>query len=204
MIYVALRHIREAVGCAIFMTTYSTEECQAACTRVGIMAGGKLKALGSVEHLRERFGDGCALTFRLVEQMTVYLVERIHVALTSFFPSARHVDYREGVFLYHIASRCTWSEVFGRLAQLKRWFRIDSVLVSDCSLDEIFLGMARADMAEDAAEAKEKAVEATAKALREDPWGRNPQNKRIRQLTSKKPVRAARGGGKNPDNAESA
>lgn len=157
------------------------------------MAGGKLKALGSMDHLNNKFGTGFTLTFRMLEQMTVYLVERIHNAIMTLFPSARHIDYREGVFLYHIGNRCPWSKVFGRIAKLKAWFRIDSVIVSDSSLDEIFVGMARAEMAEDAAEAKEKAKEACTHRSHIDPWGRHPQGKRIRQLAAKKPVRAAKG-----------
>ncbi|KAF0719879.1 hypothetical protein AaE_010398 [Aphanomyces astaci] len=42
----------------IVLTTHSMEECEALCTRVGIMVGGRLRCLGSVQHLKSRFGDG--------------------------------------------------------------------------------------------------------------------------------------------------
>ena len=34
------------------------EECETLCSRLSIMAGGRLLCLGSVQHLKARFGDG--------------------------------------------------------------------------------------------------------------------------------------------------
>jgi ABC-type multidrug transport system ATPase subunit len=36
----------------------SMEECEAVCGRVGIMSGGRLRALGSVQHLKNKHGQG--------------------------------------------------------------------------------------------------------------------------------------------------
>eukprot|EP00560_Eucampia_antarctica_P008117 CAMPEP_0197826650 /NCGR_PEP_ID=MMETSP1437-20131217/3581_1 /TAXON_ID=49252 ORGANISM="Eucampia antarctica, Strain CCMP1452" /NCGR_SAMPLE_ID=MMETSP1437 /ASSEMBLY_ACC=CAM_ASM_001096 /LENGTH=1876 /DNA_ID=CAMNT_0043427175 /DNA_START=276 /DNA_END=5906 /DNA_ORIENTATION=- len=43
---------------SIILTTHSMEECEALCPRIGIMAGGALKCLGSAQHLKTRFGQG--------------------------------------------------------------------------------------------------------------------------------------------------
>lgn len=48
-------------GCAghtVVLTSHSMEECEALCTRVGIMAAGALRCLGTVQHLKNRFGSG--------------------------------------------------------------------------------------------------------------------------------------------------
>lgn len=37
----------------------SMEECEAVCSRVGIMAAGRLRALGTVQHLKQKHGRGC-------------------------------------------------------------------------------------------------------------------------------------------------
>ncbi|KAG3110434.1 hypothetical protein PI124_g8957 [Phytophthora idaei] len=42
----------------IVLTTHNMEECEALCSRVRIMVGGRLRCLGSVQHLKSRFGDG--------------------------------------------------------------------------------------------------------------------------------------------------
>ncbi|KAH9151195.1 hypothetical protein LEN26_003903, partial [Aphanomyces euteiches] len=45
----------------ILLTTHSMEECEALCTRVGIMVDGRLRCLGSIQHLKHKFGDGLLL-----------------------------------------------------------------------------------------------------------------------------------------------
>ncbi|CAK4964438.1 unnamed protein product [Aphanomyces euteiches] len=49
----------------ILLTTHSMEECEALCTRVGIMVGGRLRCLGSIQHLKNRFGDGLMMHVRV-------------------------------------------------------------------------------------------------------------------------------------------
>ncbi|KAH7463694.1 ABC transporter A family member 1 [Phytophthora ramorum] len=49
----------------IVLTTHSMEECEALCSRVGIMVGGRLRCYGSVQHLKSRFGDGLMFDVKL-------------------------------------------------------------------------------------------------------------------------------------------
>ncbi len=41
------------------------EECEALCSRVGIMVAGRFKCLGSVQHIKDKFGGGYALQIKL-------------------------------------------------------------------------------------------------------------------------------------------
>jgi ABC-type multidrug transport system ATPase subunit len=50
----------------ILMTTHSMEEAEALCTRIGIMARGKLKCIGSPHHLKSKYGKGYTLTVNLL------------------------------------------------------------------------------------------------------------------------------------------
>ena len=43
---------------SVILTTHSMEECEALCPRIGIMATGRLKCLGSAQHLKSRYGTG--------------------------------------------------------------------------------------------------------------------------------------------------
>jgi len=43
---------------SVILTTHSMEECEALCPRIGIMANGRLRALGSAQHLKNKFGQG--------------------------------------------------------------------------------------------------------------------------------------------------
>jgi ATP-binding cassette, subfamily A (ABC1), member 3 len=43
---------------SVILTTHSMEECEALCPRIGIMAGGKLRCLGSAQRLKNKYGQG--------------------------------------------------------------------------------------------------------------------------------------------------
>ena len=51
--------------CSIILTTHSMEECEALCTNVGIMVGGRFRCLGSIQHLKHRFGKGYLVEVKL-------------------------------------------------------------------------------------------------------------------------------------------
>lgn len=46
----------------ILLTTHSMEEAEALCTRIGIMAKGQLRCIGSAQHLKAKYGKGYTLT----------------------------------------------------------------------------------------------------------------------------------------------
>ena len=52
-------------GHTVLLTSHSMEECEALCTSIAIMRAGKLRCLGSVQHLKNRFGAGYMLEVRL-------------------------------------------------------------------------------------------------------------------------------------------
>ncbi|XP_075730791.1 ATP-binding cassette sub-family A member 17-like [Rhipicephalus microplus] len=181
MIYEALRDLARVSASAIILTSRSTEECDMACTRVGLMAGGEIKALGSMMALRESFSTGFVVTFSLAEKFTPYMIEKSDKAVTRLFPAARRVDCREGTFVYHVANSLPWSEVFSRLNAVSQCISFESVLVAQSSLDEVLLGMGRAEMAEDAAVGRRAVYEMFSPHYGGDPWGRERQLKHERR-----------------------
>lgn len=55
---VAGRNVAPEDRTSVILTTHSMEECEALCPRIGIMANGRLRALGSAQHLKTKFGQG--------------------------------------------------------------------------------------------------------------------------------------------------
>jgi ATP-binding cassette, subfamily A (ABC1), member 3 len=51
-------NIAESERTSVILTTHSMEECEALCPRIGIMANGRLRCLGSAQHLKNKFGQG--------------------------------------------------------------------------------------------------------------------------------------------------
>jgi ABC-type multidrug transport system ATPase subunit len=50
---------------AVILTTHLMEECEALCSRIGIMIAGNLACLGSPQHLRSKFGNNYQLEVKL-------------------------------------------------------------------------------------------------------------------------------------------
>jgi len=46
------------------------EECEVLCTRLAVMVNGRLRCLGSTQHLKNRFGDGYTLMVRMRSDVT--------------------------------------------------------------------------------------------------------------------------------------
>eukprot|EP01138_Halocafeteria_seosinensis_P007062 gb/GECG01007221.1/.p1 GENE.gb/GECG01007221.1/~~gb/GECG01007221.1/.p1 ORF type:complete len:1912 (+),score=224.19 gb/GECG01007221.1/:1-5736(+) len=50
---------------SIVLTTHSMEECEALATRVGIMVGGRLRCLGSIQHIKNTHAQGYQMRIKL-------------------------------------------------------------------------------------------------------------------------------------------
>ncbi|RNA25639.1 ATP-binding cassette sub-family A member 3-like [Brachionus plicatilis] len=48
-------------GKSLILTTHSMEEAEALCTKIAIMVNGEFKCLGSLQHLKNKYGDGFTL-----------------------------------------------------------------------------------------------------------------------------------------------
>ena len=62
---VAGNNVLEDEKPSVVLTTHSMEECEALCSRIGIMAHGKLRCLGSAQHLKTKFGRGYQLEMKI-------------------------------------------------------------------------------------------------------------------------------------------
>nr|KAG5700800.1 hypothetical protein BaRGS_035003 [Batillaria attramentaria] len=55
-------------GHSVILTSHSMEECEALCGRLAIMVNGTFKCIGSIQHLKNRFGDGYTIILRVSGQ----------------------------------------------------------------------------------------------------------------------------------------
>ena len=76
--------------CSVILTTHSMEECEALCTRIGIMVGGVLRCLGSSQRLRSKYGDGYQLEIGMmlpsnaaVDDLCKVLLKYLNIASTN-------------------------------------------------------------------------------------------------------------------------
>lgn len=70
------------------------EECEALCTKIAIMRSGRLRCLGSVQHLKNRFGAGYVLSLRLEAARDPALVTEMLESVCSQAELIHSVDNR--------------------------------------------------------------------------------------------------------------
>lgn len=75
----------------VILTTHSMDEAEALCTRIGIMAQGNLKCIGTQKELRERYGSTYELTFT-VPKGTPKTDNALHNYLLKHGPSTTPVS----------------------------------------------------------------------------------------------------------------
>lgn len=76
---------------AVILTTHSMNEAQALCTRIGIMVGGRLRCIGSSQHLKTRFGNHLELEVKPTEVISTELEYMCQIIQERLFdlPSQR-------------------------------------------------------------------------------------------------------------------
>lgn len=60
-----IANVTKSGNSSVVLTTHSMEECQALCSRVGILVAGRLTCLGSIQHLKTKYGKGYFIDARL-------------------------------------------------------------------------------------------------------------------------------------------
>ena len=66
------------------------EECEALCTRLAIMVNGTFKCLGSIQHLKNKFGDGYTVMVRVKGPNYDREVNAVSRYIERHFPDAKH------------------------------------------------------------------------------------------------------------------
>lgn len=123
-------------GRSIVLTSHSMQECQALCSRIGIMVNGHLQCLGSPQHLKTKYGDGYTLILKVASAD----VEAAKAFVARSFAGARleeeHCGYLH--FMLPIATMPPLSEAFGMFEGSKVTLGLEDYQISQTSLDEIF------------------------------------------------------------------
>ncbi|KAG2506212.1 hypothetical protein JM18_009330, partial [Phytophthora kernoviae] len=113
----------------IVLTTHSMEECEALCSRVGIMVGGRLRCYGSVQHLKSRFGDGLMLDVKLKLSGSFGAEQVLVMERQNDFCRFKVRSSTEEVKL---------SKMFALIEEVKTKIHIREYSVSQTTLEQIF------------------------------------------------------------------
>ncbi|XP_075632749.1 phospholipid-transporting ATPase ABCA7 [Balearica regulorum gibbericeps] len=161
--------IRE--GRSVVLTSHSMEECEALCTRVAIMVNGRFRCLGSVQHLKNRFGDGYTVVVRVGGPGPA----PVESLMQHRFPGIVLKERHRGLLQYQLPSRAgSLASVFSVLAAHRGPCHIEDYSVSQTTLDQVFVHFAREQSDEDpegaAAPGQDAAPEAPSPGKRLTPF----------------------------------
>jgi ABC-type multidrug transport system ATPase subunit len=94
---------------AVVLTTHSMEEAEALCHRIGIMVKGQLRALGTKQHLKNKFGSGYELTVKLKgashsgdSQALSHESARLTLFVRGLFSEAKLIGENGGLLTFQI------------------------------------------------------------------------------------------------------
>ncbi|XP_053276075.1 ATP-binding cassette sub-family A member 2 isoform X1 [Pleuronectes platessa] len=128
-------------GRSVVLTSHSMEECEALCTRLGIMVNGRFKCLGSIQHLKNRFGDGYMITVRTKSSSSVKEVVRF---FNRNFPEAVLKERHHTKVQYQLKSELiSLAQVFSKMEQVVEVLGIEDYSVSQTTLDNVFVNFAK-------------------------------------------------------------
>ena len=152
---------------AVILTTHSMDEAEALCKRIGIMVKGQLRALGTKQHLKNKFGSGYELIVKLLvkEHQTrrASQVNRNSISkeeaddpehpdklynqitkLTNFvqkiFPSAFILSENGGLITYQIPKEeMKMGLAFSQLEEHKMMLSIEDYTIAQPTLEQVFI-----------------------------------------------------------------
>jgi len=145
-------------GRSVILTTHSMDECEALCSRIGIMVNGSLVCLGSASRLKDRHGSGYQfdVTFSKTADLKVAF-KKLALFVKNLFPegvrvmegspgSAR-VKFRVPKGVRPI------SDIFRAVEERRAELSLEDYAVSETTLDQIFINFAKHQQDEETGQA---------------------------------------------------
>uniref|UniRef100_A0A8C9LAW3 Cholesterol transporter ABCA5 n=1 Tax=Pavo cristatus TaxID=9049 RepID=A0A8C9LAW3_PAVCR len=87
---------------AAILTTHYMEEADAVCDRVAILVAGQLRCIGTVQHLKSKFGRGYFLEMKLKDTADIQQVEYLQRQILHIFPNANRQESFASILAYKI------------------------------------------------------------------------------------------------------
>ncbi|TRY77726.1 hypothetical protein DNTS_029105 [Danionella cerebrum] len=135
-------------GRSVVLTSHSMEECEALCTRMAIMVNGRFRCLGSVQHLKNKFGDGYTIILRVGGADTH--LEPVMAFIERSLPGSTLKEKHRNMLQYQLpSSLSSLARIFSLLAENKEKLQIEDYSVSQTTLDQVFVNFAKDQSDED-------------------------------------------------------
>jgi ABC-type multidrug transport system ATPase subunit len=141
------------LGMTIVLTTHSMEESEALSSRLGIMVNGQFKCLGSVQHLKNKYGKGYSLILKCKNQTeSMEVVKEVENFVEKNIIGAIQKDKQQETLFYQITIEGmndqnvriqSIAELFTLLESNKENLKLETYSLSQTTLEQVFLSFAK-------------------------------------------------------------
>ncbi|XP_070250791.1 ATP-binding cassette sub-family A member 6 isoform X2 [Myotis yumanensis] len=124
------------------LTTQNLLEAETLCDRIAIMVSGRLRCIGSIQHLKNKLGKDYILELKVQEASQVTLV---HTEILKLFPQAA-LQERYSTFLAYklpVADVHPLSQAFYKLEAVKHNFNLEEYSLSQCTLEKVLVELSK-------------------------------------------------------------
>ncbi|CAF1095920.1 unnamed protein product [Adineta ricciae] len=128
---------------SVVITSHSMEECETLCNRLVIMVAGEFKCLGSVQHLKEKFGDGYTILIRTnVDVDRQIVIDYIQKSIREAIVKEEH----NKMIHFRVSPNISLHRMFTVLETAREELinLIEDYTVTQVTLDDVFVNFAKA------------------------------------------------------------
>ncbi|UJR08715.1 hypothetical protein I4U23_012972 [Adineta vaga] len=130
----------------IILTSHSMDECERVCNRLGIMVRGQLACLGTIQHLKSKFGQGYTVEIKVRSttgdstETGIQKVERFLLSQRNYQIDVKETTHTTGLFQIR---ESTPAELFQLIEENKEQLNIETYTISQTTLEQIFLSFGK-------------------------------------------------------------
>ncbi|CAF1011366.1 unnamed protein product [Rotaria sordida] len=130
----------------IILTSHSMDECERVCNRLGIMVHGQLACLGTIQHLKSKFGQGYTIEIKVrsidndINATAIQNVQSFLLSQKQYHIEIKETTQSTGVFQIE---HSTPAELFQLLEENKQQLNIETYTISQTTLEQIFLSFGK-------------------------------------------------------------
>ncbi|CAF0858674.1 unnamed protein product [Adineta steineri] len=130
----------------IILTSHSMDECERVCNRLGIMVRGQFACLGTIQHLKSKFGRGYTIEIKVhttpedTNALVIQNVQRFLLLQQQYQIEVKETTHSTGLFQ---CGQGTPAELFQLLEENKQQLQIETYTISQTTLEHVFLSFGK-------------------------------------------------------------
>jgi len=134
---------------SVILTTHFMEEADALCARIGIMVNGRMRCIGSAQHLKSKYGSGYQMELMVDTVVGEQGFEAVHTFIQQLAPQETRsevqiLESHAGKIKARVPSEgLSLGHLFDRIEGAKTELRITNYSISQTTLEQVFLQFAK-------------------------------------------------------------